>query len=187
MNTDLVLATLCDLANFLDVEEIDYALMGGLAVAVRGEPRSTLDVDVVLACDVDRALVLLKSLGASRFKPYFDGVEEVIRTGLLLPLEHRETAIRIDLSIGMSGFDRDAIAQSTQSTMGGRSIPVVAAEYLVVMKQLASRPRDLEDIKSILLRQGVKFDWNLALRLARELGQAVDDDLYTPLENLRSV
>jgi hypothetical protein len=181
-----IVSALHDLIDFLTFECIDYALIGGLAVAVRGEPRSTLDIDVVTDSDVERALKLVKSLAASPFKPYFDGVENVIRTGLLLPLEHKQTEIRIDISLGMSGFDKESIANSSPSMIEGRLVKVVSPEYLVVMKQLAARPRDLDDIRGILIRQGEDFDWNLTLRLAKDLSAAINDDLVTPLMSLRN-
>lgn len=182
MNELQVFNALETTTEFLVGQEINYALIGGLAVSVRGEPRATLDVDAVLDCDVDRALALLGALRSSPLKPYFDGVEEVVRTGLLLPLEHIETGIRIDLSIGMSGFDKQVVANASRTSLGGREIMVASSEYLVVMKQLAGRPRDLDDIEGILIRQGGNFDWGLTLRIAAELSAAVDDDLVRPLQ-----
>jgi hypothetical protein len=181
-----IVSALHDLVDFFSSEDLDYALIGGLAVAVRGEPRSTLDIDIVTDCDVERALQLLMSLAASPFEPYFDGVEQVIRTGLLLPLVHKKTEIRIDISLGMSGFDKEAISNSSLSMIEGRPIKVVSPEYLVVMKQLAARPRDLDDIRGVLIRQGHDFDWNLMLRLAKDLSAAIDDDLVTPLRALKN-
>jgi hypothetical protein len=47
MNIDPLIATLHDVAEILKDQDIGFALIGGLAVAVRGEPRSTLDVDIL--------------------------------------------------------------------------------------------------------------------------------------------
>ena len=103
-----------------------------------------------------------------------------------MPLEHKQTEIRIDISLGMSGFDKESIANSSPSMIEGRLVKVVSPEYLAVMKQLAARPRDLDDIRGILIRQGEDFDWNLTLRLAKDLSAAIDDDLVTPLMSLRN-
>ncbi len=185
MNESQVFVALRDTAALLSSQKLSYALIGGLAISVHGEPRATLDVDAVLNCDVQRALKLLEDITDSPFRPLFDGVKEVVRTGLLLPLEHKQTGIRIDLSIGMSSFDQQVIANASLFTLGGSEIFVASAEYLVVMKQLAGRPRDLDDIKGVLTRQGNKFDWEATLHIASELSQAVDDDLVTPLQAIR--
>lgn len=185
MQNDILIATLKDIAAFLNDQKIAYALIGGMAASVRGEPRSTLDVDIIISCDVQRGLKLLDQLGASRFRPLFDGVEQVLRTGLLLPLAHRETGIKVDLALAMSGFDQAAIKESTIADIGAGPTPIVSAEYLVVMKQLASRPRDLDDISKIIARQGNAFDWPKTQRIATELGHAVDEDLISPLLEVR--
>ena len=47
----------------LDGDEIDYALCGGVALAIHGIPRATLDVDLLVrAADVDR---VRRALGPS--------------------------------------------------------------------------------------------------------------------------
>lgn len=49
---------------FLDGEGTPYALIGGLAMAAYGMPRTTLDVDVVVPADVQPGLVgFLEGLG----------------------------------------------------------------------------------------------------------------------------
>jgi hypothetical protein len=69
--------TLVDAVNFLTAEQVPYALIGGLAVSLRGQPRMTADVDMVILADVPRSLALVRALGGSNFKPLFDGVAEV--------------------------------------------------------------------------------------------------------------
>lgn len=184
MDENPIYRVLDELSEFLAENKVRYALIGGLAVAVHGEPRATLDIDAVLDVDVEFAIGILETLPSSGFRPFSDRVEEIVRTGLLLPLEHKETRIRVDLSLGLSGFDREAIFTAQKLSIGGCDIQVVGAEYLVVMKIVASRPRDLEDVKGIISRKGSDFDWKLTNRLASELSAAVDDDLLGKLENL---
>ncbi len=52
------------------------------------------------------------------------------------------------------------------TAIGASSFPVVRSEYLIVMKQLAASPRDIDDIAKIFIRQG--------------------DDLLGPLTELRN-
>lgn len=186
MSVDALNETLHDVAEFLNAQGVAFALIGGIAVAVRGEPRSTLDVDIIIDCDIERALQLVTQLNDSSFSPLFKGVEQVVKTGLLLPLVHRQFGIKVDIAIGMSEFEQDAIRQATMIAIGGINIPVVRSEYLVVMKQLAARPRDIDDIAKIFVRQGQNLDWNLTKRLASQLGEAVSDDLLGPLTELRN-
>lgn len=58
MVIDPLLETLRDITGFLRNQQLEFALIGGLACMVRGEPRSTLDVDLLVGCDVPRCLAL---------------------------------------------------------------------------------------------------------------------------------
>lgn len=88
MNVDPLNGTLHGVAEFLKMQGIAFALIGGLAVAVRGEPRSRLGVDIIIDCGVERALELVTQLNDSSFRPLLEGGELVVKTGLLLPLVH---------------------------------------------------------------------------------------------------
>jgi len=129
------------------------------AVSLRGQPRMTVDVDLVMATDVEHALGLARGLSMTAFKPLFDSVEDVIGAAFILPLRHRMTGVRVDLAIGMSGFEREAIARATHVHIGETSAPVVTVEDLLVMKALAGRPQDEQDIRGCRSsRRGDRLD-----------------------------
>jgi len=176
--------TLGDLAAFLDQRGAPFALIGGLAVAVHGEARFTVDVDAVLAVTIEEATALLADLGASPFEPLFPGVKEVLRAAFILPLRHRATGTTVDLAIGLTGFEQHAIERAAVATLLGVPVPVVTAEDLLVMKVLAGRPRDVEDAGQIARRQGAKLDRAYVLETGRLVGEAVGEDLTRRLEAL---
>jgi hypothetical protein len=164
---------------------IQAAVIGGLAVSLRGQPRMTVDVDLVVIADVDQALALVRDLPGTRFEPLFTGVEDVVSRSFILPLRHRSTGVRVDLALGMSGFERQAVARATAIDLGGTPAPVVTAIDLLVMKALAGRPRDEDDMRSIIATQAESLDWNACLDLARQLGAAVDIDIESRLRAAR--
>jgi len=57
-------------------------------------------------------------------------------------LPFRSAGSRVDLAIGMSGFEQQAVGRATPVMIGGTRIPVVSIEDLLVMKALAGRPQD---------------------------------------------
>lgn len=179
--------TLVDAATVLETRGIPFALIGGLAVSLRGQPRMTVDVDLVALTDPDRALEIVRELASTPFEPLFPGVEEVVRRSFILPLRHRSTGIRVDLAIGMSGFEREAVGRATPVTIGARDIPVVSVEDLLVMKALAGRPQDDQDIRGIVAAQRDAIDWARCLALATALGEAVDLDIADRLRAFRDV
>lgn len=182
----LLRETLADALSWLNREQCAVAVIGGLAVALRGQPRMTVDVDVMIAADVDAALALVAGLERSPFEPLFAGVDEVVRRAFILPLRHRRTGVRLDVAVGMSGFERQALERAQLVPLGGLDVPVVAVEDLLVMKALAGRPQDEQDIRGIVAIRGREIDWNRCLATARDLGAAIDVDIASRLEAHRA-
>ena len=81
--------TLVDAIAVLESRSIKFALIGGLAVSLRGQPRMTFDVDLVILADIEQALQLARKLSDTPFEPLFAGVEQVVSTSFILPLRHR--------------------------------------------------------------------------------------------------
>lgn len=177
--------TLADALAMLTARGIPAAVIDGLAVSLRGQPRMTVDVDIVAIAEVDRALALVAELAATPFEPLFPGVEEVVSRSCILPIRHRATGVRVDLALGLSGFERQAVARATPVDVGGVTVPVVAAIDLLVMKALAGRPQDEADLRTIITAQGDSLDWAACLELARQLGAAIDVDIVGRLRAAR--
>ncbi len=177
--------TLADAAQVLETRGIRFALIGGLAVSLRGQPRMTVDVDLVILADVDQALRLAQELSSTPFEPLFPGVEEVVARSFILPLRHRATGIRVDVAIGMSGFEQQAVSRATKVTIGDVRVPVVVVEDLLVMKALAGRPQDEQDIRGLVAAQRDAIDWPACLDIAEQLGAAIDVDIAGRLRTAR--
>jgi uncharacterized nucleotidyltransferase DUF6036 len=182
---DPLRTTLADAVEFLKQQHVQYALVGGLASSIRGQTRVTADVDMVLAIDVTRALALLESVAGSKFMPLFADAAEVVEKSFILPLRHRATGVKLDLAIGLSGFEQQAISRAQILDIGGISVPVITAEDLLVMKVLAGRPQDVQDAAGIVQAQSRNLDWNHCLTVGKELGDAVGQNLVALLEQLR--
>ena len=177
--------TLADAAQVLETRGIRFALIGGLAVSLRGQPRMTVDVDLVILADIDQALRLAQELSSTPFEPLFPGVEEVVARSFILPLRHRATGIRVDVAIGMSGFEQQAVSRATKVTIGDVRVPVVVVEDLLVMKALAGRPQDDQDIRGLVAAQRGAIDWPACLDVAEKLGAAIDVDIAGRLRTAR--
>ena len=178
--------TLADAATWLAAENIAYALIGGLAVSLRGQPRVTADVDMVIAVDVERALLLVAALEHSNFRPLFADVTDVVQQSFILPLRHRRTNVKVDLAIGLSGFEQQAIARAERLSVAGTMVSVATAEDLLIMKAMAGRPQDDVDLRGLVVAQGAYLDWDYCLKIAAELGEAIGQPLAERVRDLRS-
>lgn len=167
MNEHLI-PTLTDAISLLHAESLPCAVIGGLAVSARGQPRVTADIDMVVATDVEGMLGLLGTLPTTPFEPLFQGVDEVIERAYLPPMRHRQHRIKVDLAVGMSGFERQAVARAKPVQLAGVSVPVVTTEDLILMKTLAGRDQDQLDLQMLACTVGESVDWNYCVKVATE-------------------
>ena len=176
---------LFDAVDLLQSRSFPHALVGGLAASIRGRTRVTEDVDFVVACSVDQAIELAESLKGQAFTPLFPEFESIIRRSFILPLRHQDTGVPVDLAIGVSGLEQQVVSRATHVTIGDRQFAVATAEDLLVMKVLAGRPQDDQDIKGIVKVGGDSLDWDYCLRIAEQLQQAVAIDMVERIHKLK--
>jgi hypothetical protein len=100
-------------------------------------------------------------------------------------LRHRTTNVKLDLALGLSGFEQQAITRAQPVDIGGTTVLVVTAEDLLIMKVLAGRPQDEQDATAIVTAQERHLDWEYCLAVARDLGDALGQDLVRSLSALR--
>ena len=147
-----------DVAGQLDAAGVQWALVGGLAVSVRTEPRFTRDVDVAVAVSGEEAAeALVRSLRAGGYR-----VRSVLEheptarlaTVRLLPPGEREEGIVLDLLFSSCGIEADVVAGADRlAVMSEFLAPVASVGHLVAMKLLSrddlSRPQDAADLRAL--------------------------------------
>lgn len=127
-------------------------VFGGQAVLLYGEPRLTRDIDVTLGIDPRQSgpvLELIESLG---LQILVKNVDEFLKETFVIPALDPETNIRIDFVFSLSEFERTAIQRGKNVLIDGITVRFVSLEDLIVMKIVSGRPRDLEDVVSILCK-----------------------------------
>ena len=90
--------TLAILARVLDGQGLPWFVFGAQAVAVRGAPRATQDIDVTVEVERRRLPALVEALeSAGLCHRYPDIADELLAKGSVLPLCH-ESGMEVDLS-----------------------------------------------------------------------------------------
>lgn len=156
---DLV-AALDTLGDVFEARSIRYALLGGLATILRGRPRFTQDIDILI--DVPQIALpgLLDDLADRGFSLDRD---TVIRQFVQ---EHmtafRYGVVRIDWLKPVLPLYVHALAAATSLPWtGGRTLRVLAPEGLIITKLVAFRPQDQEDIRTLLAANRNEIDMDL--------------------------
>jgi hypothetical protein len=156
----------------LDRLGIDYALIGGLANAIWGEPRATIDVDVTVAVDDQAIPAALTSLATEFRLAVPDPVTFVAQTRVL-PLDTAD-GVRIDVIFALLPFELAAINRAHRVPIAGGSVRVVSAEDLILMKIISERERDVADAEAIVRRRGPALDRGYLEPRLRELADALE-------------
>ncbi|MBI4956022.1 MAG: nucleotidyl transferase AbiEii/AbiGii toxin family protein [Myxococcales bacterium] len=141
-------AELVALANALDAGRIEYALCGGLAVAVHGAPRFTKDIDLlVLPADAVRAKAVAKALGftAESLPMRFKATGELHR---VVKFGETGEVLMLDLLLVGEELAPVWVARERVAVAGG-SLSVVSRAGLVAMKLASGRPQDLLDVQKL--------------------------------------
>lgn len=146
------------LVRVLDQLQVQYALVGGLAVSVRAEPRFTRDVDVAVLAHTDREAEGLTRELLGRSYRLLASVEQT-ETGrlatvrLVAPGEPDEGVV-VDLLFASSGIEPEIVEGAERvEVLPGLQLPVAQAGDLLALKVLARdddrRPQDAADIKAL--------------------------------------
>lgn len=136
---------------------VDHALVGGLAVSVRSEPRFTRDVDVAVAVEGDDAAELLVAELRARGWRVVETLEQDAAARLAaVRLSDGSTSSGpvVDLLFASSGIEEDVVARADElDVFPGLTVKVATAADLVVLKLLAvteDRPQDEQDLRALL-------------------------------------
>ncbi len=173
---------LARIARALDGRGIPYMVIGGQAVLLYGEPRLTRDIDVTLGVDTDALQVVLEATKDARLEPLVDPAPFVAQS-MVLPCRDPESQIRVDLVFSFTPYEQEAIARSRAHAIAGANVRFASPEDLVVHKMLAGRPRDLEDVRSILVRQP-GLDRDLVRRTLGDFDTALERGLAAQFDVL---
>ncbi|HYV37751.1 MAG TPA: hypothetical protein VE988_18850, partial [Gemmataceae bacterium] len=136
------------LAQVLNERRVAYALIGGLGVSMRGSMRTTQDVDLLINIPQLQLPGVFEALAAAGFQiDVLEAIRVWNRDGLL---DFNSGAIRVDwLKPVVPAFGR-ILERAKAEQVGDQMIRVADAEGLILMKLIAFRNRDQDDIKSIL-------------------------------------
>lgn len=169
--------------SFLKAHGVPYVIIGGIANAVRGEPRATHDADLKVLVR-GMTIAQFRALAEAQFKPYrrpwLGGAEST----LIISLEVAPNMVA-DMLVAVLPYEEQAIHRAELIEIEGLTLPVCTAEDLIVHKAIADRPKDWLDIGGILLRQRGKLDEAYVRNWLTQFAEALEKpELLTRFEKL---
>ncbi len=145
-------AATAELHAFLTEHHIPYAIIGGIAVQVWGEPRATQDLDLTIAVPVEKAEAVVDLL-LSRFPARIADAAEFARQKRVLLL-HASNGVPVDVSLGLPGYEDEMISRAKSvSLTPSIEVRVCSPEDLLIHKAVAGRPIDILDLEGVIARR----------------------------------
>jgi len=139
------------LIDAFDAAGVNYALCGGLALAVHGHARATEDIDLLIreeslpaAIEASAAVGFIIETGWIRFRVDTPEEQKLYRLVKLMEREHLVLDLLVVTPIieqsweSRRDFERD-----------GRRLTALSVDGLIHMKSLSGRTRDLSDIERL--------------------------------------
>lgn len=175
--------------------DVNIAVVGGIAVSVRTGPRFTRDLDFAVAIDDDdeaaRYVFRLRQVGYEIVAALQQTKHERLST---VRLRSRGRGPIVDLLFAACGIEMEIVRASEPAEVGAGLVANVAAVgHLIAMKLVSRdakrRPRDQQDLVE-LAKVADELEWKraeTAVELIRQRGFSRGRDLHAGLAEIRAL
>ena len=149
---------LAALADALAAAGARWYLFGAQAALIWGRPRLTADVDVTVRLDPEDPDALVRIFAPRGFRLRVDPGDDFVRRTRVLPFVFEPDGLPVDVVLAGPGLEELFLSRAVPVRVGSVTVPVISPEDLIVTKILAGRPKDIEDVRGILLERGGQLD-----------------------------
>jgi len=134
--------------NFLEIHNLRYAVIGGIALTHWGFVRATHDVDIkVLVPDMNFTAVRAAIHQTFPVPARGQGQPNPFITAVTID------GVIVDFLLSLPGYEENIISRAIQRDMGGWIAWICSIEDLIIQKAIAGRAKDWEDIEGLLVEQ----------------------------------
>ena len=138
---------------------VSWYIFGAQAVMYWGRPRLTEDIDVTVQLGSVEIGRLISELQRAGFALRQEGTPAFIDRTRVVPLLFGDSGWALDIVLGGPGLEEDFVRRAIAVEVApGVTVPIISAEDLIVTKVLAGRPKDLDDVRGVLLAQAGSLD-----------------------------
>jgi hypothetical protein len=160
--------------------DLRWYLFGAQAAIVWGSPRLSADVDITATIESAKLDSFIDAMSRHGFELTFSDPDFVERSRVL-PFVHRSSRMPLDVVLAGPGLEEDFLARAVHVDFDGTDIPVISPEDLIIAKTLAGRPKDVEDVRSVVHERRASLDRERIRTILRDLEQALGQGDLLPV------
>lgn len=155
-----LLRAAAELQGFFAERQWRFCIIGGIALLRWGEPRFTRDVDVTLLTGFGGEDRFIQSILTSSYGGRIPDAADFAKRNRVLLVSSSDG---VPIDIVLAGLPFEALLVERASLFEfetGCSLMTCSAEDLIVQKLFAFRPRDVQDVETVGIRQRGRLDWD---------------------------
>jgi hypothetical protein len=158
--------------------DLAYMIIGGQAVLLYGNPRMTKDIDITLGVNVDELGRVIGIVEAALLEVIPRNFKDFVERTFVLPTRDPVTNIRVDFIFSFSPYERQAIARARAIILQETPVMFATLEDIIIHKIFAGRPRDIEDVQSMIIKNP-GFDRDYTRKWLKQFDESQDSDNFT--------
>jgi hypothetical protein len=153
---------IAELLQSLSDSQVQYVLVGGLAVQLHGFLRATFDIDLVLAMNDENLVRFIDVAKHFGLTPGIPVPIDSLRNAEQIDQWHREKGMLafslrqpqvggsvIDVLVRPDVTFDKLVKDAVKGSLFGRQVLIASIEDLLTMKRIAGRPKDRLDIEAL--------------------------------------
>lgn len=179
-NRPTVAELLRSLAAAMREHDLQWYLFGAQAAIVWGSPRLSADVDVTAVIEPGIVGDYIAAMSSHGFELVVTDSDFVSRNRVL-PFIHRMSGMPLDVVLAGPGLEQEFLTRAIRVDVDGTRVPVISPEDLIITKILAGRPKDIEDIRSVIHERRASLDEERIRAVLHLLEQALGQSDLLPV------
>ncbi len=170
------------IANELSAHNIPYMVIGGQAVLLYGEPRLTKGIDITLGIGIE-GLKEVNSIIIQKLNLKALVDENFVQNTMVLLAMDEKTGIRVDFIFSFSQYEKQAIKRASDIKFGNTIVKFASLEDLVIHKIIAGRAIDIEDVRSIILKNP-DYNFKYIKRWLQEFDKSLNEKFLKAFQKI---
>jgi hypothetical protein len=164
-------STLARIADLFARAEVEYAVIGAHGVNAWLEPRFTADIDVTASIDPPAMLRLRRVFADAGYEPALEYRAHLPSGPDFVRFTSADRLTIVEIQAAKTALQHDVMRRARTSSEG---IRVATPEDLIVLKLIADRPKDRQDLLGLVALPDLDWthverwaaEWDVADRLA---------------------
>ncbi|MBD3198138.1 MAG: hypothetical protein GF317_24020 [Candidatus Lokiarchaeota archaeon] len=122
------------LSRIFKSSEIEYVIVGGIAVNYYGHIRATQDIDIIIEDNLTKIYEFVALLETNNFDVMRDQLEIAIKEKTQISIFDNKSFLRLDLKVAAEASEYDALQNATKQMIFDNELHLASLEYVLIGK-----------------------------------------------------